>query len=216
MNTASLLIASLGSLVLVQLVDAAVISTVGAVQFVAPPGSANQLSPAPPGLPAAARVWNERFDFQLGGPLRVDATLPGVYDHSYQMGPFYVDRFEHVSSHFIHVAQNTGGRIQGSVTFDNDILGVICIGDAIFLGSSLDESDFLTAGTIYPDGQIDRGLEIGPAGDRLHISSDRRTLSFWLDSSTSSDSIRVITAVPAPGPLALAGLAVLTVSRRRR
>jgi MYXO-CTERM domain-containing protein len=132
------------------------------------------------------------------------------------MGPFFIDRFERVSSHFIHLGQNSSGPIQGSVTFDHNIVGVICIGDSIVLGSSLDESDFLSAGTIYPDGQMDRGLEIGPSSDRLQISSDRRTLTFWLDASTSSDSIRVITSVPTPGSLALLGLASLGTARRRR
>lgn len=216
MKTTTIVIAALAALTLADHSNAAVVSTSGAAQLIAQPAAVNVAVPAPSNSSTIARVWNERFDFRLGGPLRVDAIVPGTYANAYQMGPFYIDRFEHVSSHFIHLNQNANGPIQASVTFDNDILGVICIGDAIFLGSSLDDSDFLSSGTAYPDGQNDRGLEISPTGDRLQISNDRRTLTFWLDASTSSDSIRVITSVPTPGSLALLGLASLGTARRRR
>ncbi|MDX2118419.1 MAG: PEP-CTERM sorting domain-containing protein [Planctomycetota bacterium] len=216
-GTGLTLACALALLALATTAHAGIVGVSGSVQKINAPSTVNALPPAPStNATAIARVWEERQDFRLGGALRVDALAPGIYDHSKSLGVWSIDRFETVSSYLIHLGGNTAGVVSGSVTFSGDIVGIVCVGDAPGSGSSLDASDFLSIATTYPDGLATRGVELSTTGDRFSISANKHTLNFWLDSSDGSDSIRVITMVPAPGSLALLGLVGMTTSRRRR
>gem|GEM_PF-1353911 len=209
---------TLAMLALAGAAHGAIVGVSGGVQKVAAPVHVNSLPGAPGtnGVATIARVWDERQDFRLGGPLRIDAFAPGLYNHPKSLGVWSIDRFETISSYFIHLGANTAGTVSGSVTFSGDIVGVICVGDAPGSGSSLDGSDFLSIATSYPDALAARGVELSTTGDRFSISANRHTLNFWLDAADGPDSIRVITMVPAPGSLAALGLLGLGASRRRR
>lgn len=103
--------------------------------------------------------------------------------------------------------------LSGSVTFDMPILGV-------WFGHQLDDFDALLGrpGVSYNDGYTARGVELqGNAGaDSFDISADRLTISFTFGVIDWTDDIRVLTAVPAPSSVTLAGLAGLMAARRRR
>ena len=86
--------------------------------------------------------------------------------------------------HFNPEGQNGDGDF--SITFDNDILGVI--------GSTglLPSSDYLSFADPDFDRSGDRGLE---SSDSWTISSDGRTISFSLDAIATLDQVRILQSV---------------------
>jgi hypothetical protein len=168
-----------------------------------------------------AFAWNEQQGITLRAALRVDAVDPGQYDQTADLVNALIAAGTTVNSHYIHF-DSPGSQVAsvvGSVTFDQDILGVIATEVATDSDpGKLDESDFLGAPTLYPDGLVNRGLEFtsNGDGDRFTISADRRTVEFNLRISSPGDFFRVVTAVPAPGSAALLGLGGLLTARRRR
>jgi hypothetical protein len=117
-----------------------------------------------------------------------------------------------VASHYIFFDPRDTTRVIGTVDFDSDVLGIITS------TGLLQASDFLVnTGVNYLNPGL-RGLE---AGDVVSFSGQQISLDFT--ASNPGDYIRVITrfspgAVPEPGSLALAGLALagLGLMRRRR
>ena len=97
--------------------------------------------------------------------------------------------------HFDPIGSNTV-TLEGSITFDQKIIGVILKLD------SLQNSDFLGfADTFDNDGL--RGLEWGY--DSFVISDDLKTLSMHLYTNVQLDNIRILTEVPIPSTLLLLG-----------
>lgn len=97
---------------------------------------------------------------------------------------------------------------RGSITFDEDVLGVAA------LVSELNATSFLGAlGTNYAG---IGGLELA-SQDQFTISADHRMPSFVFQTSNGSDDIRIITAVPEPGALGLmfTALGALALVRRK-
>ncbi len=164
------------------------------------------------------RVWNEKQAFTLATNLRVDAVSPGTYNGAGDLGVFNIAGGTTVNSHYIHFDSpgSTRANAEGFVTFDAVILGVICVGDANSTAKTLDNSDFLGAPTLYSNNVNNRGLELSANGDNFTISNDGLSIRFNFAISSPGDYMRVITAVPTPGSLAILGLASLGTSRRRR
>ena len=204
---------------------------------IAPAASAGILSVSPSidwiAAPADARVdmlthatrgkaWNEQQYHTLANNLRVDAVASGTYNMDTDfpaVNPFIASGTV-ISSHYIHfdTPGNDAGTLEGSVTFDYDILGVIARGDGNGGTGLLDRSDFLGTGTLYDDNLDARGLEFNAAGtnDRFTISADRRTVSFKFGVTQPGDRLRVITTVPEPATMAGLGIATLALIRRKR
>lgn len=175
-------------------VSAGVISHTGAVAT-----PAERPSNVSPGAfeSAQLQVVQERSDV-LGARVTVDAVVTGTANvHSPGVGaprlPVGTD-FNSYLLHFDPVGATVGGlqTITGSITFDEDIIGLIA------RDSYLDASD-ARLGSIGNYGDALRGIVWSP-GDYLTVDSNQRTLNFQL--STPTDQLlqfRVLTG--ALGPL---------------
>ena len=147
------------------------------------------------------RFFDERQDVTLQKALKVDISRPGRYELRRSLNPSSkIAVGTSVDSHILH-ADNVGTtnvRLQGSVTLDAAIIGVIVT------DGSLDKSDLLgSPGTKYPNGLDHRGLEfagLSNGGDIVLLSADRRTLTFNIRFGSVLDEIRVITANPPRAP----------------
>ncbi len=190
-----------------------IVSVGGAASQIAQPADArfNQLTST-----SLVYVWNEAQDFALTSGLAANARAAGLYNGFGDLENFQISAEQRVNSHFIHFDSpgSQAGTARGTVTFDGDILGVICVNES---GQrDLDNSDFLGSPTLFSHGNNNRGLELASAGDRFSISADLRTIEFNFAISSPGDYIRVVTQVPAPGSLALIGAGGLVAARRRR
>lgn len=192
---------------------ASIIGVSGHVQHIAPPPDArlNALTSA-----EFVRVWDERQGVVLEHALRVDATASGLYNAAGDLVPSLLSAGTTISSHYIHFDSpgSDHASANGVVTFDADILGVICVGDT-HAAHDLDDSDYLSAGTIYSTGIGNRGMELS-GKEFFEISADHRSISFSFHISNPGDYVRVITAVPTPGTCALAATGMTLIGRRRR
>lgn len=169
---------------------------------------------------AYTHIFQEQSNLTLELSLGVDISITGRCANPEDCSPTSLEAGTVVNSYFVH--QDALGRrgnifLQSSITFDEQILGVIVS------ASSLNASDFLGApGTTYPTGiDVLRGLDYPRALDAITLSEDRHTISFELQTQVAMDHIRIITAgaVPAPGSLALlvtAGIAAMSRRRVRR
>lgn len=156
-------------------------------------------------------AWNEAQGVALDRDVRANAVLDGLYDAAGDLDEVIIAKNTVVSSHYIHFDSpgSTAADAAGSVTFDADILGVICVNER---GSRhLDLSDFLGDPTKFSSEVNARGLELN--SDFFRIIGGR-TIEFRFRITNPGDFIRVVT-VPAPGALALAGLGLAVAMRRR-
>jgi hypothetical protein len=158
-----------------------------------------------------ARAFNERDDLALTAGLRVDITIPGLYDMNTDLTPGVIPAGTVVSSHYLYSDPvSTAARVfEGAIEFDQPILGII------ISRRGLNESDaFLGAlGTTYADNDA-RGLELG--NDRLRLEVSRTRVVFRFSTAGFTDDIRVIT-IPTPGSAGIACVAAIgLVARPRR
>ncbi len=192
--------------------SAGIIETTGAFVEISPPGSV-ELGALESN--SAIFAFAEMLGIRLEGDLPVDITRPGVYDSADDLTPGLIFAEMPVDIYFLH-SDPVGGdtvKLVGSITFDQDILGIIV------LSAGLDATDAMLGypGTVYPTGLSGRGLDFaGSNFDILTLSEDRRTITVDWRTGFKVDQIRIITAVPGPGGLALLALAGLVGARRRR
>lgn len=159
-------------------------------------------------------AFNEKQGLTLSSGLLVNFVAPGFTSSG------IIAAGTRVSSHFVHFDSVDDGispaRLTGSVSFDAPILGLI------FSDARLNATDQLLGalGTTYPGGVAGRRFASGEAGDLFSISGGQLTFNFTsVVGDRFVDQMRVVTAaVPTPGSLALAGVALLAlagVGRRR-
>lgn len=154
------------------------------------------------------RVWDEQQNFLLTNDLRVDAIAAGIYDSPEDLPAVQpiIPAGTVVSSHFIHLDtpgfQNVPS-LSGSITFDQDVIGLILVGDGDDSPKTLDLSDYLGAPTLYDDNTAGRSVDIDVIGsaDIVTLSADLRTVTFTMGASQPGDRFRVVT-VPEPTSLA--------------
>lgn len=183
----------------------AITGTTGMVMQIAPPPSATFGSIV--GSPASA--WDEQQGFVAAG-LPVNLSINPSNSGSPTIGAVT----GLVDSHIIHWNDFSGISIAGSVTFNNPIVGVA------YTDNFLDVSDVPAGafGTIYPTLVPNRGINSIPNSNSF-VSILGNTISFNLDlvpGLVDFDQIRVFTAVPTPGSLALLGVGGMLAARRRR
>lgn len=173
---------------------------------------------APPSVALGAFESNSDVPifFESSGTLalgvQVEITGPGLFDAPGDLTLATVPAGTAYESYLLR-SDPVGGAsrvYEGSVTFDQDVIGII-VGRSLLLAS---DSILGAPGTTYTD-YAARGLELSANADRLQLSLNSRTVAFRFTTSTSSDDIRIIT-VPGPGSAALMLMGVLAASRRRR
>jgi hypothetical protein len=195
--------------------SAGIIGVTGAAQHLAAPTSTEQNAWE---SNRRVRVFQEASQVTLDRDVAVDFIAPGLYRNKPRLNRGVLAEGTTVNSYLIHQDGKNDKfmRLAGSVKFDEVIVGVIVkkfrIADSdVLLGSSD------TAYETFID--LARGLEMRRGGDEIRLSANMRRIYFKLATSDSMDEIRVITqaqAVPAPGCLALLGLASLIANPRRR
>jgi hypothetical protein len=194
---------------------AGISSTTGTAQIVSPPHSVVRGAWE---SNTRTRVFTERLNVTLEGNLATDISAIGRCDSPEGCSPLTIEGGTMINSYFVHqdaIGHRGNIFLQSSITFDEEILGVIVSNE------NLSASDFLGAhATLYPSGSDGlRTLDYPAALDAVSISEDRHTLSLELQTQVAMDHIRIITLaspVPAPGSLALLGLAGLTAIGGRR
>ena len=141
-----------------------------------------------------AFIFLEKENFRLREILRVNVRGTGTFNTTGSISGGSISSGTEVNSYFIHFDRigqfaNLGG-VSGSITFDQDILGLILLTNNI----NLTTPDFRAIRTLYGTGH---GLEFSSqqqlSQDSVTISTNRRTLSFDLQNNVQTDQIRVIT-----------------------
>lgn len=162
-----------------------------------------------------AIIFAEQTDFTTEGPLKVDVSRPGEVvklenkvgkrgrvkrgkKKTLNLSPSVIPAGKRVSSYYIHFdpvgKENTERVATGSVTFDEEVIGLILTTEKL-----LDSNEIAGSPTTqYPGGQA-QDVEL-TKGTRLSLSADKRTVSFTLRATTHADNIRVITEADAEVP----------------
>ena len=138
-------------------------------------------------------LFAEKTGVMLASSLNVDAAAPGKYFINTLLSPQAIQSGTKINSYYLHVDRDGTPPVfrvvEGSVTFDSPILGVIA-GQA-----KLNNSDYLGAsGTFYPKAGRQMDLHGGLNNDTFSISPDRKTLTYRFQTNTASDDIRIITS----------------------
>jgi hypothetical protein len=134
-------------------------------------------------------VFYEKSVVQPTGGVAVDITATGTVTLVGQLTPGVIPTTTSITSHYLHFdAVTADTSLTGSVTFSEDILGVIVT------QANLDGSNAALGrvGTTYPTAVATEGVEF--PGDTIIVSADRRTLTVNLTAvgGVQLDNIRVI------------------------
>lgn len=150
----------------------------------------------------------------LFSDLALDHVNTGLVDHESLVVPGLVSAGTAVQSYLFHADSVAGfdALLSGYVVFDQPILGVL-----IHTASMNGTDDFLGRPGVTYGNSPGRRLELPPGSlDTFEISGDRMRLDFTLKFGAAYDEIRIVTAVPEPGSLALLSLVGFAGLRRRR
>lgn len=184
------------------LANAAITSTFGACVQIAPPTIANFPNLSSP----IAEAWNEQTN--VTGTIFADLTTNPGNSGSPTPGVL-TGMFD---SHFIHYSSLPPGNVIGGAFFSSNIVAVAWNDTTL----DLTDATWGAGGTIYPTGQIGRGVNTASGG----VSVFGNMLRFNFLNQTGAidiEQVRVWThSVPAPGACSLAALAGVTALRRKR
>lgn len=142
-------------------------------------------------------IFQEKENYVLENDVDVEITEDGIHNSANPgLSPATLSTGNVVNSYYIHAdkvgSNNNFISFSGSVTFDNDIIGVIIYDD------KLDASDVElgAAGTTYDATDVNRGLDwiVNPSGnpDSFTISGNTLTVNNFRVANVQ-DAIRVIT-----------------------
>ena len=206
------LAAAMLSLAATAAANAAIVSTSGPVVQIAPPASA--VSFALPGGPVYC--WDEQSNAAVpSAGLAVNLLGNGVWTGP---APFNATYFGGaVDSHMIHLDASGGvWTATGTVTFSSAIVAVIY--DNALLAAS---DSLLGSATAYEPIGFLRSTNSSLFQNFIQVSGNQISFTIWASSVNLPNRIaefRVLTdaTVPAPGAMALLGVAGAACGRRRR
>lgn len=131
----------------------------------------------------------------LASPVAIDGVAPGTYS-KFPSGTATIAAGTLVDSHLIHSdprARNATRHRTGSVTFADDILGVIASTTRLAnTDASLGAPGVTYIGTATSWRGLESSENSNSSGDKYTISADHRTVSFEVNTSVI-DEIRVVT-----------------------
>jgi hypothetical protein len=185
---------------------ASVVSFSGSTELIAPPAFVTMVTNYG-STPGNAVVWNELQGVTISNLQMTLTANPGMSG-----GPFGGPVSGVVDSHYLYWWRDgAGARTTGSVTFSGRILGVAY--DVVDLVDS--DAPLGPPGTVYdPTMILWRGLS---PGDPITINGNTLEFLFKGDGAfLDMAQLRVITAAPAPGAMALLVLGGLSAAPRRR
>ena len=142
-------------------------------------------------------AFAERETRVLAMPLALDITAPGSYGGGITtLTPGNANPGDTINSYYVSADIVSVGPISlsGTITFDEPVIGIE-VND-----SSLDATDARlgAAGTIYPTGVANRGLNLA-ANDKVILSGNRRDVTINWEVFNVTDQIRIVTAgTPTP------------------
>jgi hypothetical protein len=195
--------------------SAGIIHTTGQVDLLSSPPASVKAGKLQSNTDAFA--FTEQTGLTLKTAVNVDITSPGTYKSVASLTPGTIAAGTPVESYFLHSdPPNNNSMYDGSVTFSTPILGLIVLSATL----SSSDAQLGATGTAYPSNDTGRGLELTNGQDFVTLSSDRETLTFHFFTHDNVDQVRILTAVPEPSSIALAGcglilLAVARVARAR-
>jgi hypothetical protein len=196
-------------------VSAAIVTTTGSVVISSAPVSTMLGSWE---SNSKTRLFSEQVNFTLTSSITVDIAAPGGFGSFDDLSEFVIPAETVIDSYLLHQdakKKHNNILLRGSVTFDQQIIGVMVSNQT--LG---DSDEMLGAdGTLYPTFALShRQLDFPAALDLITISEDRKTISFDLQTRRVLDHIRIITTatIPGQGSLALLAVAGLSAGVRRR
>lgn len=170
------------------------------------------------------RVFQENASFTLTNRVRADFSRSGTtYDDRKDYTPVFLESETTVDSYLIHVdpVREQSFRYSGSITFEQEILGIIVSWKGL-----RDSSRTLGSEETSYRPRPGHGLEIGR--DKITWSEDGKTLHISGHARPKMDQIRVLTKpfqgqsvvdpppVPAAGTLPAMLLGAAAVGSRRR
>ena len=192
--------------------SAAIVSVTGSAVQIAAPASALQLAlPGPP-----AFCWNEQQNVAIpASGLAVNTLGNGFWTGPANNSTLYFGG--PVDSHIIHFDASQGvANVGGQVTFSGNIVAVIY--ENILLSAT--DLSLGAIGTTYATGNPLRSHTSALFQSAYQVNNNVLDFSLWasvLNLPNRMTEMRVLTAaVPAPGALALLGIAGLVGSRRRK
>lgn len=158
-----------------------------------------------------ARIFVEQSNFVLPQAITVDTVTPGLYDaeSDYTGKSVVIPQGWVVDVYLIHLDSPTFGEVDGTIVFDQDIIGLIPLRDSLFATNPV----LGAAGTTY---QTPGAVGVhDSAEDAITLHADLRTLDLHLTQEGQIDSMRVIVGVPEPGMSSLALVMALAATQRR-
>jgi K319-like protein len=143
-------------------------------------------------------IFPERTSFLLNTNVKVDVSNPGVVTNNFFFSPTNISAGTTVDSYFMHHGGSSTNTASGSVTFDRDVIGIICTSSNLVASHRV----LGATGTTYQLTLGLQGYELGPNPplDGIILSSDHRTITVSTVGLTGApDDLRILT-LPAPPP----------------
>jgi hypothetical protein len=143
-------------------------------------------------------IFPERTSFLLNSNVHADVFAVGPVSNSFLLSPTNLPAGLVVDSYYLHHGGTSTNTASGSVTFDQPVIGIIC------LSSNLAKSHPIlgATGTTYQLTTGLQGYEFGPNPplDHIFLDFDGHTVTFNSTGiSFTPDDLRIIT-LPAPPP----------------